>query len=42
MAAKPRTDKIYRCKYCHVQVLSKHDFRAVLGKVHSKRCPRSK
>ena len=32
--------KIYRCKYCHVRVLGKTDFRAVLGKVHANHCPR--
>lgn len=32
----------YRCKHCKVPVISKTDTRAILGKVHAKRCPRSK
>jgi hypothetical protein len=34
--------KIFRCKHCKVQVVSRYDFRAILGKVHKKSCPRSK
>ena len=40
MTMTPPTKKIYRCKHCKVQVLSKIDFRPVLGKTHSKHCPR--
>lgn len=35
-------ESIFRCKYCHVEVLGRYDFRAVLGKVHRPKCPRSK
>lgn len=32
--------KIYRCKHCKVQVISKTDTHAVLGHAHGKHCPR--
>ena len=30
------------CKYCKVEVVSKTDLRAVLGKEHKKCCPRKR
>lgn len=33
-------NKIYRCKHCKVQVVSKENTNAVLGKSHGKHCPR--
>jgi hypothetical protein len=32
--------KIYRCKFCKVQVVSKTNTQAVLGKQHGKHCRR--
>jgi hypothetical protein len=34
--------KIYRCKHCHVQVVSRDNHHPVLGKQHSKSCPRAR
>jgi len=34
--------KKYVCKYCKVEVMGPHDFRAVLGKEHAKHCRRHK
>jgi hypothetical protein len=34
----PKT--IYKCKHCHVQIISKFDFRPILGREHGKKCPR--
>jgi hypothetical protein len=39
---KPIAKKVYRCKYCKVAVISRTDFRAILGKEHAKHCPRHK
>lgn len=36
------TISLFRCKYCKVPVIGRYDFRAVLGQVHARRCPRSK
>lgn len=33
-------NKIYRCRHCHVQVISKTNTRAILGRSHGKHCPR--
>lgn len=33
-------DPIYRCKYCHVQVVSKTNTSAILGRKHGKHCRR--
>lgn len=30
----------YLCKFCHVPVISKTDFRAIVGREHGKKCPR--
>lgn len=35
-------NKIYLCKFCKVQVLSKNNFHPVLGKEHKRCCPRRK
>lgn len=32
--------KKFVCKFCHVPVISKTDHRAILGRSHSKTCPR--
>lgn len=32
--------KVYRCKFCKVQVVSPQDTRAILGKEHGKHCRR--
>lgn len=31
---------IYRCKFCHVQVVSKTNTAPILGKSHGKHCRR--
>lgn len=32
----------YVCKHCKVEVISRFDFRAVLGKNHKRSCPRAR
>jgi hypothetical protein len=32
--------KIFRCKHCKVQVVSKTNTKAILGRAHGKHCPR--
>lgn len=32
--------KVYRCKFCKVQVISPSNIRAIFGKTHGKHCPR--
>jgi len=39
---KQKQAKIYRCKHGKVQVVSKNNFHPVLGKQHSKHCPRAR
>jgi hypothetical protein len=38
----PEENKKYICKICKVQVVSKTDHRAILGKVHLKHCRRKR
>ena len=32
--------KIFRCRHCKVQVVSKTNTKAILGRAHGKHCPR--
>lgn len=34
--------KIYKCKHCGVQVISRDNHHPVLGKAHKKSCPRAR
>lgn len=41
MTNKPvEPHKIYRCKFCKVQVISATNTRPILGVMHGKHCPR--
>jgi hypothetical protein len=37
---KTEGTKKFVCRHCHVEVISKNDFRPKLGKTHAKKCPR--